>query len=46
MTTDKIEPSGAASPIGNSVSVYIFAAKYDMGMRTSTMDKALCIKDI
>lgn len=46
MSTDKSDPAGAASPIGNKVSVKYLDAKYAPGMRTQTMDKALCKKEI
>lgn len=44
-TTDSSEPSGAASPMGNSVSANSRAAIYEHGMRTSTIDSALCMNE-
>ena len=44
--TDNKDPPGAAIPIGNSVSAKYFDARYAPGMRTQTMDKKLCKKEI
>lgn len=44
--TDSKEPIGAAIPIGNSVSAYIFDARYESGIRAKMMEAALCMNEI
>ena len=44
--TDSNEPIGAAIPIGNSVSAYIFDARYESGIRAKMMEAALCMNEI
>lgn len=44
--TDRNEPIGAAIPIGNKVSAYIFDARYDSGMRAKTIEAVLCMNEM
>lgn len=41
ITTDSSEPAEHTSPMGNSVSGYSTDARYDIGMRTQTIDTKL-----
>lgn len=43
--TDTPEPAAVASPMGNSVSVKYFDARYAKGILAHTMEIELCIKD-
>ena len=40
--TERIEPSGVASPIGKSVCANILDIKYETEIRTKITDKTLC----
>ena len=45
MIADRSDPAGAARPIGYRVSGKSFDARYAPGIRTHTMDTALCTND-
>ena len=42
IATDTSDPAGAASPIGYSVSVKYFDARYEPGTRTNVIEIILC----